>query len=146
GKEALESGKNVVDAASEAEKDIQAGDAAKGLEKLEQVWSTHLGKIEKVQAACDAYSSQLDTLREEAQAGEERWNDLIAAISEPQMKANHQKLKERRMRGVNRRLQLGGKSLQVLHTGVNRTADVKLAIQSLRQDALMGSIGGKLDA
>jgi predicted RNase H-like nuclease (RuvC/YqgF family) len=142
----VESGKNVVEATKEAAKEIQNGDTSKGLETLDGAGSTYMTAVEKAQHDCEVYSQRLETLTEEKEAAEERWNEIIEQIKDPKLKADHQKMKDRRMRNVNRRLQSGKSNLQVLYAALNRASDTKLALASLRQDALMGSIGTKLTA
>jgi predicted RNase H-like nuclease (RuvC/YqgF family) len=145
-KEVVESGKNVVKATNEAAQEIQNGEAAKGVATLDKAGITYLAAVEKAQRDCEVYSQRLEALMEEKEAGEERWDEIIDRIKDPKLKADHQRMKDRRMRNVNRRLQSGKNNLEVLNAALNRASDTKLALASLRQDAFMGTIGTKLVA
>jgi hypothetical protein len=137
-KAAIESGKNVVEAVK------QVGNPA-SLGALESPMATYIASIEKVGHSRQDYAERIDTLGEEIASERERWNEVIEKMNIPELKAEHQKKMERRMQSLNHKLQAAKNSLTVIDQGLNQAANARLAIESLRHDALAGAVASKLD-
>lgn len=137
-KDAIESGKNVV----EAVKRLQNPSS---FEALEGPMATYIASIEKVGHSRQDYAERVDTLGEEIAAERDRWNEVIEKMTIPQLKAEHQKKMEYRMQSLHHKLQAAKNNLTVIDQGLNQAANAGLAIESLRHDALAGALASKLD-
>lgn len=134
------SGDALVDAAKEA----SANTDEKTLSQLDNSTSTYEANVEKARRQREAYAAKLDALKEEIQYASERWNDIVQKMGSETMKQEHQRKIENRTRNLARKIQQAEKGLQALDLALGRAADVELAVQSIKQDALLGQLGEKL--
>jgi predicted RNase H-like nuclease (RuvC/YqgF family) len=129
----------------EAAKQLENSPDEKSLSKLETTTSTYTNSVEKARRQRDQYAARLDSVKEELQFARERWSDIILKISHEDMKREHQRKLENRMRGLNRKIQFAEKGLEAFDIALSRAGDVELAAQSIKQDALLGHLGDKID-
>jgi hypothetical protein len=137
-KAAIESGKNVVEAVKQLQNPAPLG-------TLDGPMATYIASIEKVGHSRQDYAERIDTLDEEVASERDRWNEVIEKMNVPELKAEHQKKMEHRMQSLHRKLQAAKNSLAVIDQGLNQAANARLAIESLRHDALASTLASKLD-
>lgn len=102
--------------------------------------------MEKAAHQREIYSDGLDSLREEVQAAKERWAEIVQKIGNDDLKREHQRLMDRRLRNLERKLQAAEKGLGAYDTALSRAKDVKLVAESFHQDAMLGRLGDKIDS
>ncbi len=115
------------------------------ISKLDQTVSTFVNNVAKAVHKREAYAEGVASLREEIEYQERHWSEIIEKMTDSAVKLEHQKTHDRTMRGLQRKLQLVDRELQGLDAALSRAANAQLAAESLKQFALMGKIGGKLD-
>jgi hypothetical protein len=129
-----------------AAKQMQDHPQEESTSKLEDATDGYGNSVDRAERQREVYADGLAQLREEVQATKERWADIIQKIGDEPLKNEHQRLMDRRLRNLERKLQAAERGLVAYDTALSRAKDVRLVAASLKEDAVLGRIGDRIDS